>query len=359
MKLLYIGHFNNKDKWGINATRNVEALFNNSIEIVCRSILDKNNAETPEIIKNLQQNNLKNVTHLVQHVKLENVVGTQMFEKNILINENNFPIEKEYKEIISLMDNVWCRTYAGSFPYWRKNTNKSRVIEIPPLFNYTAFKEEPPEVSIDNQNHNYIFYTVMNYSLLKNLPDLLLAYYLNFSFNDNVSLIIKARSDEMDSKNLFDHISKMVDKIKREIGDKDFPPEVILTNDIDDKQIVGIHNYGDCFIDTSMDRGWDNNLFEAMLMNSRCITSNFCISELLQLNNTENYTILETIPVPALSRYKNPKQELFKPSVYELAFQMKNYYLEGKKTRGFCKNIEDSLNNGKIINYMIERLKND
>jgi hypothetical protein len=262
MKVLYISDFCYNSKTVRRATNNVLGLMQNDVDVVCRSIT---NGEADERIALNFSKDISGATRCIQHVPPNMMIGTRNFIKNVGVIENGD--ETFYNDCVNRMDLIL--SY-GIHPY-----------PIVTLYESPREKEfyerQFPNVNIPGVDHTFKFYTVMNYSERKDVETLFRKFYEQFDITQQVSLIIKARSSGSE-KGLFDYLTKMSESIKKEIGKISYGKEIIMCGNLSDLEIVALHKYGDCFVDTSKDTDEDYNMMEAKSLGKRCVATNNMLS---------------------------------------------------------------------------------
>jgi len=104
----------------------------------------------------------------------------------------------------------------------------------------------------------------------KNLAGLLKAFHLEFTPNEPVSLLIKGHvpgSSPMESNRT---IRAMIEEIKNGLrlypSKSDYHNEIIITQWLDDTEVMRLHQTGDCFVLPSYGEAWGIPGFEAMAL---------------------------------------------------------------------------------------------
>jgi len=272
MKVLVISHHREDSGWGRSCRDFLKAL-NTQVDVVAKPITFQPSKVDDEIEK-MERNTLSKVTHVVQYVLpkyisyyngFEKVVGISLFETQ---NLNN----KIYNQL-SLVDTFW--------NFGTQDINITNGIDV-----YQAFqpKLDFESINIPEANGTYKFYVIGECIKRKNIHNIIKAYYGAFSI-EPVSLIIKSGipgTNPADSKK---YIESIIDQVKRSCklyhNLNDYPPIYIITDRLSDRQIRGLHNYGDCYINASYGESICYPMLEAASFNKSIISTQNKYSELL------------------------------------------------------------------------------
>lgn len=152
-----------------------------------------------------------------------------------------------------------------------------------------------PKMNIEEINGTYKFYWIGELSKRKNLSGLIKSYFEAFSYSDPVSLVIKAHSsnfDEITTKRQIDEtIYTIANGMKLYGNVKNYPRIVVLTNFFTNEQILGLHDYCDCFLSSSHGESICYPMLDAMLFNKPVVsTSTFATEYYMQYGNIELVT---------------------------------------------------------------------
>jgi hypothetical protein len=331
IKVLYIGDFCSNGKTTRMANDNVLGLIKNGVNVVCKTIID---GKVDQEIAECFNNTLDDITHCIQHVPTEYMIGSSMYKKNIGIID--YEGGKMYDDVISRMDEIW---------HYNNFLDCGKTI-YPSFKDKSFYNMQGPSISIKNIDNTYKFYTTMNYSRNKNVEDLLTAFYLTFDETYPVSLIIKLRSKDSE-KDLFDHISKISEIIKSKIGKISYPKEIIMCGNMEDEKMASLHRYCDCFVNTSSDFGIDYNTLDAVGFGSQIITHNNSV-----YHYSKNANLVESIN----HEYKDGYVKKYvKYDILELKNMFIKLFTEGKKSTLESNEIDTgSIEfNGKIIKDLL------
>ena len=163
----------------------------------------------------------------------------------------------------------------------------SGPIEIVPTPYSNSGKIKKFNISIKNSNlflskDVFKFYSIFQWNERKGWRELLAAYFEEFSSKDNVVLIIKT----MPLRGNFEQIKIDILNIKRKMNKKDFPMLYLITKNITEAEINGIHNYSDCYVSPHHGEGWGMPIHDAINFKNEIIVTKFGgITEFLDENS--------------------------------------------------------------------------
>jgi hypothetical protein len=117
----------------------------------------------------------------------------------------------------------------------------------------------------------YKFYTIADNNTRKNLQRLIEIYFLSFTKNNNVCLLIKSNGSS-------DIIGKSINDLKQKMNlyssPEYYPTVLVLTEKLTNDEIQKIHNWGDCFVSTTYGEGFMYPAFDAAITGNHIILPN-------------------------------------------------------------------------------------
>lgn len=136
----------------------------------------------------------------------------------------------EWKEYLELCDKIIVPNYWNQLSFSSELTRPVEVVHNP----IDVFPESI-DYPLNIFNDKYIFYTIGEWITRKNLPFLIEAFKSAFHIDDKVVLYIKTNS-----KHSKEVLEKLIENRANQI--------IIDTNMLSEKQIMSIHEQGDCFV---------------------------------------------------------------------------------------------------------------
>jgi len=144
------------------------------------------------------------------------------------------------------------------------------IFIIPEAIAVPAPKVEP--FIIPNEN-DYRFYSIFEWTERKNPTALLEAFWREFEHDTNVSLTLKAYTDNFtpEKRNM---IKDKFKAVKDKLGLSKYAPVYIYTHLMNRDEIYKMHASFDCYLSTHRGEGWGIPQMEAMLMGNPVISTN-------------------------------------------------------------------------------------
>jgi len=339
MKILYIGHYKEGTGWSNAAINYILALDSLGIDVVCRNIkLTNNISNFPHRIAELEQKTLSNIDYCIQHVLPHHLVGTTKFKKNIayFVNES-YPINQTmWFENLRMMDEIWVPNDTNKEDLLACDSSlKVRV--IPHTFYLEKYQVNYPTLNFNHNNSKFKFYTIADLNDRKNVHTIIRCFHSEFSNDEPVSLVLKLKKFGLSPSELFELASRECDYIKSHMRLYDKPSsyieEAIITQDLDDNQMCGLHQSCDCFIGPSHGEGWSIPSFEAMCFGKTPICSNEGGPKLFIPHDDTNCGMLVD-GMNGICKHADPsfpdlftgKQYWFVPNDLEIKKAMRYYY---------------------------------
>ncbi len=346
MKVLYIAHYTERGGWARAAIDQILALDSVGVDVVCRpAMLTKVcNDNIPQRIMELQEKNLDNVTHCIQHVLPHCIVGTQQFEKNVayFVNEGKNLEINTWHEYLNLCDEVFVANND-----MKNNLSKfldCKISYAPHAFNVEQILSNAND-SMESAmiSNKFKFYCIQELSDRKNLISTLKAYLSEFSRIDNTVLIVKINKFGMSpeqllntfEKNIIPDIVKTLRLGKRET---DLPSIIPIVSHLTDEQIISMHSTCDCFVLPSHGEAWCIPAFEAMIFGNTPICSKEGgPKDFIDENNHHTGSLISGTSMIPFSRdsafpfVHTGNDSWFQPNEIELREKMRFYYNEHGK----------------------------
>ena len=265
-KTLFLGHFHENSSWSEMALDYALALSEYE-DVVCRSVvLNKKNPVDPRLNKMLFKD-LQGVKNVVQFILPEFMEYNGKY-KNIAFNisETKSVKYQGWDQIFNCMDAVISPN----------NSQQSSTYCLHPPVDIEKYKDVE-DFNIKDCDYKYKFYTIGEFTKRKRLSMLIRAYHTEFNKNDNCCLIIKTSKPGSNKNQTLKAVSEINDSIKNTLRshNKELYQDInIIADRISDKEILGLHKYGDCFVSTSLGESWQKPAFDAMAMKNYVIAPN-------------------------------------------------------------------------------------
>jgi len=279
MKILYISHSKEQSGYGRYCREYLKALKTTNLEI---SSLAITLGKALNIVDETEKVSLSSPDIVVQNIlphfmSKGNVksVGTAILEsKDVKYNYWN--------QHLQMLDQViYPHNTLGLF---------DNEVSIPTAINLN--KKNVPGLNIEEANGTFKFYWIGELSKRKNLSGLIKAYYNTFNCSEPVSLIIKAHTSGFNASEGKNQVVELINTIANGMklyqDPKEYPRIIVLTEFFDDDKILGLHNYGDCFLSSSHGESINYPMLDAMNFNNSVIsTTTFATEYYMNYGNIE------------------------------------------------------------------------
>jgi glycosyltransferase involved in cell wall biosynthesis len=263
-KILFVGHYNQSDNgWGNGAINYIRAI--NSLEdyeVIPRSFsLNRIAKKLPDDIKKLEEKNAKGASICIQNVLPHHLEYDGRFEKNIALCYYETMFSSCGWDIhINQMDELWTPSnYSKKCFETMGVTIPIKVVPIP--CDMIKFSRSYDKIDFAG---DFIFYTIADLSIRKNLSTLIKAFHCAFDYREPVKLVIKTglfNKTPKESKNIvLDEISTIKNNLKLRPS---YLEEMVICDILDESEIQSIHQSSDCFVNLSHGEAWCVPMFEA------------------------------------------------------------------------------------------------
>lgn len=206
-----------------------------------------------------------------EQTKGKKIIGYSVWETNQL------PYEW-VDNINECVDEVWVPSL------FNKSVYKSSGIRIPiKVFPHVFLQKELPPKEyvlikpynsvIDKTEKNYYtFYNISELNPRKGIEDLVKVYCDAFTSKDKVRLILKVHYKDYKEDNKKYCIKILTDIVSRYKN----PPRIhYILNNMTEREILGLHSIGDCYISLCKSEGFGLTIFEAYKYGKRVITTGY------------------------------------------------------------------------------------
>lgn len=278
MKVCWIGPYRDGTGYSKASIEYIMALDAVGVDVVCRPVkMTPTSGEIPDKIKELESKSVYDVDVVVQH-NLPSEILYKDGVKNVAAfayETDRLPVGAFWESNLALMDKivVFCAEQMKALP----DSLKEKAIVVPHPVDLSRFKDKPEPIDFELSPSTFKFYTVSEIGRRKNIAGLLLAYFSEFSEDDDVVLIMKLHSPSRTDAS--GEIKKQIEEIKkgcRKFGNHSRYPKVILITDyLSDEDIVKLHATGDVFVSASFGEAWCLPASDALASGNPVIAPNF------------------------------------------------------------------------------------
>lgn len=262
VKVLYISHLLEQSGSGEYSRHNARALKAAGVDVVCRPMVLGKPGKVDSDIEDMITKSPVGADIVVQSV-LPHHMMYQGGVKNIgmaLVETHNFTYNA-WPDYLNLMDEVWVPNQDGVH-----GVTKPQQI-IPLATDITKYDRKYPKMKIDGTEGRYKFYTICEYSKRKNIWATVWAYYREFLYDDMVCLIFKVHQSGKSPQDLQAELQNHLVQIQSLSGlypnSEDFPPVIFITERWPEEQVMGLHQYCDCYVSTSFGEAWNYPFMDA------------------------------------------------------------------------------------------------
>ncbi len=337
--ILFIGPYRSSSGWGLAAKDYIHALaktgHNLSIKPVymCNSICDIDYK-----LVNYEVNKLDKVDIVIQNVLpplMEYIEGA--YNIGLLFVESNHLEHTGWIERINLMDEVWVASTQEKSNLVDSGVNIP-INVVPMPINTEKFKAEGQPLQLKELDSSYVFYFIGEYISRKNVDKLVLSFHREFRNNESVSLILKVSKSGMHPQQLAELIRKDLTELKEKMrlyyNSNLYSPEFIVTDRLNEEELLGLHQRGDCIVIPSSGESLSRPVMEAMSVgNTAIVTDHTGMRDLLNcgvylIDSIETPCLVSDPPTPYLY---TSNETWFTPDIISLQKQMRRAYNDRDK----------------------------
>lgn len=300
MKVLYVGYIREGSGWSRAAENNVRALISAGVDVVYRDVRITNEPKelSPEISE-CENKDLNGIDFCIQHVLPKDLVKTDKYPNIAYLEYENHDLDNtSWGECLKMMDAVWVPN-EKLIKIVNGYIKKNKAVLIPHAADITKYYESYNNLVIPELNHTYRFYSICDINSRKNIESTVRAFHAAFDRDEPVSLILKVRGYRKSEEEVRKSIISLCNRIKKNlrlyVDVNSYKDEFIISGDISDTEIMSLHQYGNCFINTSHGEAWSIPTFDAMAMGKQVISSPSGASQYLKYY--KGGEILETVDI--------------------------------------------------------------
>jgi glycosyltransferase involved in cell wall biosynthesis len=276
LKILFIGHVRERSGWGNTARDWIAALLAAGVDLTVRSIDFEPTADlSPEIVECMRKTD-SNYDAVIQNVIPSFFEYHSGAGKNIgLFFLDSFDIQwTPWAQKIAIMDEIWVTNKDDLSEVLKYNSN-SHVVN--PAVNLNKYEKVKHSIEIPGTEGNSKIYFIGELNPRKNIGALIKAFYLTFTKNDPVSLVLKLTcpiGPEKTYQVVSEDIKKIADDMKLYPEFSDYPIIQIITDYMSDEDIIALHNSCDCLVIPSFAEGFCLPALDALAVGNKVIGTN-------------------------------------------------------------------------------------
>jgi glycosyltransferase involved in cell wall biosynthesis len=256
---------------------------------------------TPDIWPELREK-YKNI------IKDKNVIGYTVWETSKL----------PYLWVESInecVNEVWCPST------YNKEVFENSGVNIPiKVFPHIFMpKELPPREFvflnklnggiIKNESKYYTFYNISELNPRKGVEDLVKTFCEAFTSRDKVRLILKVHYKNYEEQNK----KYCINCLNNIISSYEDPPVIhIISNNLTEMEILGLHSIGDCYVSLCKSEGFGLTIFEAFKYGKKVVTTGYSghidfLGE--EYEGLVKYTIGDVVGMESFSKFYSDKDQ--------------------------------------------------
>ena len=281
MKILYIAHYKESSGWSVAAKEHILALDNAGIDVVCRNVtLTQDNPNIHPRLLELEKKDSSGCDVCIQHVLPHHLVGSKAFRKNIayFVSESTSLKYIGWLQQLKQMDELWVPNWDLAKSLQTDGiTAPIHVVGHP--CNISRYKTKYQEINLPIADGVFKFYYIGDINDRKNLESIITCFHSEFDRSEPVSLILKVKKFGHNPEQCQSVIDGIIQKVQKDLRMYNDPSQyhrnVVITEDIEDKDICALHQYGDCFLSPTHGEAWSLPSFDAMGFGSSPICSDY------------------------------------------------------------------------------------
>lgn len=292
-KILYIAPYREMTGYGNSARNYIEALYKQGHDLciapIYMSAMNYPEEYIDKEILALEGNYSENYDVVIQHCHPINYSYDHRFSMNIGIFQfNSQNIHPGFLPFLNLMDRIIVNSKLNAGIVKKIGLDTENKLRVVPQVIDTEI-DSSDLISYpwrEIKNNPYIFYTIGDLSVRKNIFKIISSFIKQFRNTDNVELIIKIKSYENKEKSdiereIRERISKIYSDLK--INSLFSKSPRIMIGDLNSKALRSIHANSDCYIDASMGSNFGYSVLQASLFgNDIIVNKNISSAEIVE-----------------------------------------------------------------------------
>lgn len=273
-------------------------------------------------------------------------------------------------------------------PHWVKACNEAHEIWLPAKWNCEVFRNSgvtkpvtyaphglksnlfdgigPNDLQIPgfSRNNRYIFYSIFQWHYRKNPIGLLRSFFRAFDQGEDVALVVKTYTGNMQYDQERTFILDEIQKIRDASAMVKYPEVFVINKPMTNHEMLQLYAYGDCYVSLHRGEGFGLTLAAAGLAGKPVVATGATGN--MEFMTTENsYPVAFSWTKVSSMRSFNPwyleSQAWTEPNIMDAANKMRYIYAhqEEARQRGqlLSENIKTNFSLEKIAEPMVNRLR--
>ncbi|MEX0597209.1 MAG: glycosyltransferase [Candidatus Paceibacterota bacterium] len=344
MNTLFVGPYRQNDGWGLATRSYIKAVATQHKNLTTRPVYLANPDLTfnDQEILGYEKNKYDKYDVVIQKTLPHCLFLNKSYAKNIglFVLETNNIKESSCIENINRMDEIWVPSKIEEQCLKKSGVNTPVKIISQPLD--TDFIEENRNYKLELNpilDNMFKFYFIGENNFRKNIIDLVTAFNLAFDYSEPVCLIIKTSQGGVNPQEVAKRIDGEISNLKNKLGiTKKYKKEIILTNSLSYKDIIGLHNTCDCFVAPSYGEAFCRPVAEALVLGKTpMVNQNTGMRDYI---NDNNGFLVKSHKTPVILNNRtlsddfdiyNANEYWYKINIYDLIEKMRMVYDLHKK----------------------------
>lgn len=347
MNILFVGPYRQKDGWAMATRSYIKSLATRHKNITTRPLYlstPDDNFTDAQILE-YESSQYDHYDIVIQKTLPHCLFYNGSYKKNIGLFEleTNNLINSECISNINRMDEIWVPSSFEQNCLIKSGVTKpikviSQALDTEFIDSNRNYKININPI-VDNM---FKFYFIGEYNDRKNIRDLIIAFNLAFDHTEPVCLVIKTSIPGMQPSQSLSKIEADINQIKKTLANKSkYKKEIIITDNIPYKDIIGLHNACDCFVAPSYGEAFCRPAAEALVLGKTPIVNkNTGMKDYITEENgflvksTKTPVIVTNRPLSNDFDIYNADEYWYKIDIYDLIEKMKlAYSMHSKKDK--------------------------
>lgn len=232
------------------------------------------------------------ISWLLPNMALEQMAAESKAKRIVMTLFETNKLHETWPKYCNLLDEVWLpgefnrKNFRDSFAdalelhpeYGRLKNIPIRIFKYPIDFSdyETSCKVnlKHPVTGKPLTEDTYVFYAISQWQERKNFPDLLEAYWSEFTEEDDVVLFLKTYGRDYSNQE-HQRIQNLVATLASYCNTKYLAPTAVIRELLSKDQMLGLHRACDCYVSSSRGEGLGLGILEAGLFENPVITNLF------------------------------------------------------------------------------------
>lgn len=271
----YLGTFTDMSGYGEANRMFITALYQSGLDVTTELIVQQgeraDNGWTGHLAEALQNRNIPykiKIIHLTPDIYHKYMEADKYHIGHLFWETNKLP--KGWAEACNKMGEIWTSSEQMA-DVFRACGVKVPIYAFPQPIDTTRADINYGRYAIP-AHEGFMFYSIFQWIERKNPKALLQAYWEAFTGRKDVSLLLKTYRVNF-SREDFMHIEENIIRWKKELRLHHYPRVLLIRRLLSRKEIMKIHQTGDCFISADHGEGWNRCLMEALQMGKTVIST--------------------------------------------------------------------------------------